>query len=145
MNARRGSTLVETMLACLILAIVALAGAEYLFRGRTALIIQKNRRLALEAANSRMEEWRATPYGDVTNLLPSASYATVYACRSGAAWGNGIDSASIAGIAYTMTNALQYVDLDGGGASYDAVRITVSVSYSASVKDQVTVQTLVAP
>ena len=145
MNARGGSTLVETMLACLILAIVALGGAEYLFRGRSALIIQKNRRLALEAANSRMEEWRATPYGDVTNLIPPASYGLTYACRSGATWVNGIDTANIAGVACPMTNALQYVDLDGGTVSYDAVRVTVSVAYSATIKDQVTVETLVAP
>jgi hypothetical protein len=133
------------MLACLILAIVSLTGAEYIFRGRNTLIVQKNRRLALEAANSRLEEVRGTPYANLTNLLPSASYSMVTIRRSGGLFVEGTERIVVSGTECPMTNTIQYFDADGGEASYDGVRATVSVGYGATIKDQVTLRTLVAP
>ena len=53
---RRGSTLIEVMLASVILAILALAGGAFIHRSRADIALQKNRRVAVELANERLEE-----------------------------------------------------------------------------------------
>ena len=53
---RRGATLIEVMLASVILAILALAGSAFVYRSRADIALQKNRRVAIELANSRLEK-----------------------------------------------------------------------------------------
>ncbi|NQU40780.1 MAG: prepilin-type N-terminal cleavage/methylation domain-containing protein [Lentisphaerae bacterium] len=53
---RRGATLIEVMLASIILAILALAGSAFVYRSRADIALQKNRRVAVELANDRLEE-----------------------------------------------------------------------------------------
>jgi type II secretory pathway pseudopilin PulG len=44
------------MLASVILAILALAGAAFIYRSRADIALQKTRRVAVELANARLEE-----------------------------------------------------------------------------------------
>ncbi len=70
--ARTGATLIEVMLASVILAILALAGAAFIYRSRADIALQKNRRVAVELANARLEEvmydWT---YADTLNMVGS--------------------------------------------------------------------------
>ncbi len=144
---KTGSTLIEVMLSCVILAIIAVAGAEYIYRGQSTLVVQKNRRIALEVANSRLEEIRATPYYTLTNFLTVGSYTPVTVLRSNNTfWARSGEKVSIGGAQVSMTNTLEYKD-DGsvGGNSYDAIKATVSVGYKSGLNDQVILQTWKAP
>jgi hypothetical protein len=44
------------MIASVILAILALAGSAFVYRSRADIALQKNRRVAIELANSRLEK-----------------------------------------------------------------------------------------
>ena len=53
---RSGATLVEVMLASVVLAVLALAGGAFIYRSRGEIGLQKSRRVAVELANARLEE-----------------------------------------------------------------------------------------
>jgi prepilin-type N-terminal cleavage/methylation domain-containing protein len=53
---RAGATLIEVMLASVILAVIALAGGAFIVRSRADIALQKNRRVAVELVNARLEE-----------------------------------------------------------------------------------------
>ena len=52
---RCGATLVEVMLASVLLGVIALAGGTFVYRSRADIALQKNRRVAVELANARLE------------------------------------------------------------------------------------------
>ncbi len=153
MNAagKAGSTLVEVMFSCLILAIIAIAGAAYLTSASVTLDVQRNRMSALATANRYMDEWRGTSWGVVTNRLPSSSYATNYVTRTGfCSWSSGSSSGlgglvTNNGVRMTVTNALSYFDANGGSPSYDCVSVTVSVMDPLRPDSVVVLRTLVSP
>lgn len=62
---RRGSTLVETMLAIIILSVLVIGGAAFLTHGSSRMAIYRNRMAALELANSRLEAWRLSDYSSL--------------------------------------------------------------------------------
>jgi Tfp pilus assembly protein PilV len=143
---RAGSTLVEVMLACLILAIIAVAAAEYIYRGQATQLVQKNRRLALMVANSRLEEIRAAPYSSITGLLSIGSYSPVTVLRSNNTFvARSGEKVNINGVLLPMTNTIQYIDTENDNNTWDAVRVTVSVGYRVGMNDQIVVQTVRAP
>jgi Tfp pilus assembly protein PilV len=74
-NRQRGTTLVEIVVSCVILAVLAIAGMTALCETGAGLAIQKNRRIALGIANSRLEELRTVPYIALTALI-SKNYNT---------------------------------------------------------------------
>ncbi len=131
---KSGSSLVEVMVACVILLIIAVAGAEYLSHGQATLAFQKNRRLALEVANSEMEKIEGMSYGAITNLLPNnpRSFGVV----------NIGTNVNIGGATLPMTRTFRYFDADAGSSTYDAVWVSVSVRYRSDLGDQITLHTL---
>lgn len=131
MNAagKAGSTLVEVMFSCLILAIIAIAGAAYLAQGRSVVVIQKDRRTALEVANSRLEEVRGKSFDTLKNLTPGSVSSNIYI--------NGL-TAPLA-----MVSTFQ-----SSGIVSNLIQVTVSVQYNARLdqaKDRIVLTTLVAP
>ena len=68
-----GSTLLEVMIACLIMMVIAVAGGAYVSQSRGLLAAHRNRLIAMDKAKSRLEELRATPYSELTNLVSGAS------------------------------------------------------------------------
>lgn len=67
-----GATLIEIMIASVILAVVALAGGAFVVRSRADIALQKNRRVAVELANARLEEMMYDwPFADVANMVGS--------------------------------------------------------------------------
>lgn len=57
-----GFSLVEVMVAVLILTIVAMGGAALMQRAGSTVAIQKNKRAAITAATRRLEQLRTEPY-----------------------------------------------------------------------------------
>lgn len=143
---RMSFSLVEVLFACLILAILAVGGASLMCHAINQLTIQQSRRLALEAANSRLEEVRGSAYA--TFKPPALNYITYYLSQNAGNWrvtsGDPDETVLINGVMKRMTTTVTYADLDGGLSSYDALRVTVSVQYRGT-DDRVSLETLCAP
>lgn len=135
------------MVACLVLATIALTAAASIQYARSMSVVQRDRRTALEMANSRLEDARGAAYASVR---PSSSnYNVYYVSRTGSAWqvtaGNPNETTKVNGRSRPITTTVQYVDVDGGSASYDCIRLWVSVQYSANASNLVILETLKSP
>jgi hypothetical protein len=141
----RGASLIEVVTACLLLAIIAIAGVSALYQTGAGLAIQKNRRIALGLANSRLEEIRSTAYGVLVALIPvNSNVNSVIRNASGQfAVGSG-ETVSVGGKQMPLFTTLQYLDADGGLTTYDYLRVTASVQYRTE-RDVVTLQTMKGP
>lgn len=144
---RRGAALVEVMTATILLGILAIGAASSLHYARGMAGIQKNRRTAMEIAGGRLEEVRASAYSAVS---PSASnYTTYYLSRTGTVWvrssSDPNEQAIVNGRPRPMRTTVQYVDADGGSASYDCVRVAVRVQYGRKADEIVGAETLKSP
>jgi len=146
--ARSGATLVEVVISCVILAVVALGTAAYIYLSRTGVVIQRNKRIAIEAANRRLEEIQGLGYPALTNSMPK-DFAVHYLRDAGNSWGvtstNPNETVTINGAVMPMTTTAQYTDVDGAGKSYDCIAITVQTAYRATANAQVTLQTIFGP
>lgn len=142
-----GMTLVEVMVAILILSVLAVAGAASLQMARGMAAIQKGRRSAVEYANSRLEELRAAPYSEI--CPPSKNYNTYYLNRTSGVWvvsaGNPVETVVINGRNRSMNTTVQYLDTDGASVSYDALQMAVKVRYYTGSNDFISIETIRAP
>lgn len=64
-KSKKGTSLVEVMVAVLIFMIVILGASFLFFYGRTQIDVQENRRVALQLAAQRLEELKAGNYDDI--------------------------------------------------------------------------------
>jgi Tfp pilus assembly protein PilV len=80
----QGGTFIEVMMACVVLPVIAIAGASFAAQSHNTLATHRNRSVALAAANSRLEEISGIPYGQLTNLVSGA--APVWIKRNGTGW-----------------------------------------------------------
>jgi len=144
---RKGATLVEVMIASVVLVVMALGGAAFLFRSRGDVAVQRNKRAALEVANSRLEDLQASSYDDIKPL--NQDYTSYYISRVGANWALASadpgETVLINNRLYPIAATVVYLDVDGGGPSYDCVQATVSVGYRLGSGDAVRLQTFLAP
>ena len=144
---RSGTTLVEVLVSCLILAVIAVGTGACLSLSRTDASVQRNRRTAMELANSRMEELRSALYSDL--VPPAANYDTCFLDFMTGAWRVSAtdqgETVTLGGRSRPIVTTVQFMDADGGSASYDCLRISVSVQYRDAVKDTVTLQTVRSP
>jgi type II secretory pathway pseudopilin PulG len=143
-----GSTLVEVMVACLILMIVAVAGAAYLYQSQSALAYQSQKRTALEAGNARLENIRATSYTNLQSLLPT-DHNLHYLKQTGTTWlvsnSDPGETANVNGALLPLTTTVQYGDVNGGVGSYDYLVVAVSISYRQGPGDRITLQSIYSP
>jgi hypothetical protein len=133
--------------ACLILAVVAVGTAACLYLSQGATAVQRNRRTALELASSHLEELRSAPYG---SIRPSGvNYNLYYIDRLTGNWrvtgAYQAETVVVNGRARPITTTVRYVDADGGAATHDCIRLTVSVGYGQGASEVVTVETLESP
>jgi Tfp pilus assembly protein PilV len=126
---KKGGTLIEVMMACVVLAVIALAGGAYVAQTRKTMSGSRAKSIALAIANSQLEKFRATNYASLTNTYPYPGNAVVFLTQ---------------GVA--VTNIIQYWDApQNPDGLYEALLITVQVPYGiGSQKDSVTLQTLFA-
>jgi len=66
---RRGALLVEVMLAVLVLAVLVIGGSAFMFHSRATIAEQARKRQALDLANGRLEDIRATVPATLTNVV----------------------------------------------------------------------------
>ena len=148
-RANAGATLVEVIVACVILMVMAIAGATSLYLSRGSINVQRNKRLAVEIANSRLELLRGTNYWSITNLFGVTDYSVHYLSRVGATWQRSVtdpgEKVAVGPLSMPITTTAQYQDMDGGSSSYDCLRLTVTVGYRLNPPERVTLETLWAP
>lgn len=130
MNARHGGSFIEVMVACVVLAVIALAGGSFVAQSQGTLAVHRNRCLALATANSRLEEVRATPFDQLTNLMSGTS--TVWIRRNGMGWqvttATGYDSFNIGTSQEQLGTGLILTNWPALGASR-VLRVTTQATY----------------
>ena len=108
MNARRGFTLVEALLAIATLAMLAGGLAVLYSSGHQALNVQGDETYLCSALRSEMERTMALPFGQLTNAVVALS---------------------LAGRPYTSAATVAAFDVDGDGSvESNAVTVTVAIS-----------------
>lgn len=81
---RCGGSFIEVMMASVVLAVIAMVGGSFVAQSHNTLAVHRNRNVALAVANSRLEEIKGTPFGQLTNLVSGT--ATVWIKRDGSGW-----------------------------------------------------------
>jgi Tfp pilus assembly protein PilV len=107
-NRRCGGTLVEVMMACVVLGVIAFTGAAYVYQSMMTLAVHRDRAVAVARAKSWMEEMRAGGYRSLTQQMVSSPYTVV-------------SNGAMARLEFWAVPGL-------GGSGRDAVRITVMVT-----------------
>ena len=143
---RAGTSLVEIMIASVVLAVLALGVAASMEHSRSKSMMQRQRRTAAEVANGRMEALRAAIY---TDLLPLAQNYNWYFLRfTGNVWSvsssDPSETVTINEQNRPMRTRVQYVDADGGSASYDCLRLQVQVQFARDANSVVILETMKA-
>ena len=146
-TSQAGATLIEVMVSTLLLAIIAIGSTAYLLHARAEVLQGRNQRVALETLNQRLEEVRSASYEDIRP--PLLSYDPVYLSASGTNWVHSStdpgESMDLNGLTVPMQTTVQYLDADGGAASYDYVHIVVRGDTRANQAASVVLETHVAP
>ena len=141
---RRGSTLVEVAIACVVLAVIAVGTAACLSLARGQASIQRDRRMAMEIANSRLEDIRCAAYSDLAN--GTLNYNVYYLDKITGTWrlstSDQGETVAINNRRRAMTTTAQYNPADG---DYDCLLVSASVQYGNGPKDVVTLSTIKAP
>lgn len=147
-----GFSLIEVLIALVILVIVILGGGLYFFYGRLGINREGYRRVALVVTSQRLEQLKAANYLEIA-LGPASDQP--YYITYGSSWekSEGKTEETIAEDnlpdALMVTEA-QWMDDDGDNSSYDYLKITVTVKWNIAEWDdnttnKVELVTLIAP
>ena len=143
----QGFTLVEVMVAIVILMVMALGSAAFLYHSQVGISTQGDKRVALEAASSRLEEIRASQYDSIKP--PANNYNVYYLSGQAGGWtrteNDPGETRNINGKTLPIVTKVRYMDINGGPDSYDYVQITVSTGYRTDINDMVTLETFRFP
>jgi Tfp pilus assembly protein PilV len=148
---KSGSTLVEVMVALLILTVLALGTAAFIYYGRSNVYAQRDRLAVLELVNGRLEALRAEPYSTVANALPE-DFST-YFLNPGEGGGWDVSASrteedfpvNSSDREYPMTTTVRFVDVEDDANSYDALQFTVSMEYRKNSTDKIEISTYRSP
>jgi type II secretory pathway pseudopilin PulG len=140
---RAGTTLVEVLISSLILAVLAVGTAGYLFHARAEVGQETDRRLAMEVANTRMEELRMADYHAFKP--PADNFGAYYLAKQGTGWDHSAadpgETVMIDDRSFSIVSTVRYLDVDGGLPSYDYVAVTVQSVYGPDPVEHVTLET----
>lgn len=142
-----GTTLVEVALAMLLLSIIAVGGGAFLYYSSGSIGLEQDKSAALEMANRRLEELRASAYADISPM-PAEDWAPHNIKRSSGNWViDGVDdeTVTINSTAAPITATVQYVDDDPVSASYDYLLAIVRIGYRPGSDDSITLETYISP
>ena len=157
---KSGTTLIEVMIALIIIALIILGGGMFFFYGRVNIIREAHRRAAVLVASQRLEELKAADYSEITPDAFDPDYDPYYIV-----WRSGwdplqylIDDPGDPNFSYDyvtvdnlgdqkMLTQAQYIDDDDmdGSDSYDYLEVTVTVQWTDSTTNTVSLTTLIAP
>jgi len=153
-NSKSGATLIEVMIALLIIALIILGGGMFFFYGRVNIIREAHRRAALLVASQRLEALKAAAWDDIA-LDPAAipdplnqSYYITY----GSSWNRSLEETKDTEVPVDnlsdgeMVTEAQWVDddPDDGNDTYDYLKVTVTVEWSDSTTNTVSLSTVIA-
>lgn len=143
-NRNRGGTFIEVMMACVVLAVIAIAGGGFVAQSLKTLAVHRNRCVALAMANSRLEEVRGTSFAQLTNIV--SGNATVWIKRNGTGWqvttAADSDTYTLNAGQEEIRTALTLTNWPALGLS-KVLRVTVQTTYQKP--DYVALSTLYAP
>jgi len=150
-NSKSGATLIEVMIALIIIALIILGGGMFFFYGRVNIIREAHRRAALLVASQRLEALKAAAWDDIALTSP-LSYDPYYITYS-SGWVKNLSETKDTGVQVDnlsdgeMVTEAQWVDddPDDGDESYDYLKVTVTVEWSDSTTNTVSLTTLIAP
>lgn len=129
------------MIAIVILMVMALGNAAFLYHSQVGISTQGNKRVALEAASSRLEEIRASQYDDIKPT--ENDYDIHYLSGQVGNWAltdnDPGETKNINGKTLPIVTKVRYMD------SYNYVQITVSTGYRTGINDMVTLETFRFP
>jgi len=151
-NSKTGSTLIELMIALLIIATIVLAGGMFFFHGRVHTVREARRRAAVLVASERLEALKAALYTELApgSFVPVSPYWIVWDETLGWDFRESFsedfyDEVTVENLAgQKMFTEAQYIDEDGGGADYSKVTVTVDCQHHGTT-DTVSSTTLIAP
>ncbi len=135
LHTESGTTLVEAMVAALIITVVMIGGLQFFYGGKRFMNQEKHRRIALSLAGQRMETALRYPYSQLADSLSELNTPI-----------------SIGGLNGTRTTVVNSVDdpadslgaedLDGNTDDYK--RVTVSVRWAEQETKTVTLETYIS-
>jgi hypothetical protein len=138
---RQGATLIEVMVAALILATLAIAGGALLHRVRAMLYHERNLRVATDLAAGRLEELRGAPFAQLAPVDTTPHYPA----RSNDVWvllaSDPGETVTLNGRIFPVTTTLWLPE--AGDALH--VRARVEVAYGPEPDTRVRMDTRLAP
>ena len=152
----RGATLVEIMVAMVILAVLVIGAAPFIYYGSSGIDTSRNKLAALAAANSRMEQLKASRFTDIANANTTPQphdYVTAYNIR----WNNGAwasrditdtqqnETVTVNNKDRPITTTIKYVSIDAARPALDYLDVVVTVAYGTKATDTVTLETFISP
>jgi len=141
---RCGGSFLEVMMACVVLAVIAIGGGSFVVQSQETLAVHRSRGVALAMANSRLEEVRGTPFGQLTNMV--SGNATTWIKRNGTGWqvttAADHDNFSVDTSLQELRTGLQVTNWPTLGLS-KILWVTVQATYNTP--DYVALTTLYAP
>ena len=144
MKPRIGATLIEIMIAVIILTVIALGTAAGLRLSQSQTNAQRDRRLAMEQANGRLEDLRAATYSDIAPTINN--YAVWYLDKTIGNWRvsttNRGEVFLLSKQPHPIITTVQYVDINGTSNTFNCLRIRVSAQYGWKTNDLVVLETL---
>lgn len=139
----RGATLVEVLIAGLILTVLALGSAGYVYYSRLTIGVQRDKRAAIEMAHTRLEALRAAPAAGIASSA-NGDYTLYYVADTGGSWGRYAsdpgETWNCNGMNRSIVTSVRKIDLDGATSKAEAIRMTVAVWYRPD--ESVTLQTI---
>ena len=147
LNPPTGVTLIEIMIALVILTVIALGTAASLNLSQSMTANQRLRRLAMEEANGRIEDIRSAIH--TNSALLANNYSVRYVDKITGSWrvssNNCGETFMLGGQQRPLTTTVQFFDVDGSGSDYSCVRLNVRVQYGRTANDTVVLETLASP
>jgi prepilin-type N-terminal cleavage/methylation domain-containing protein len=150
---KSGFTLVEVLVASLIIVILVIGGAAALYHTGSNVISQGNKRIALEIASQRLELAKANTYTDIAPneydtdnkyyLKPSKWVPDILVVSATSA----AESITVGDITYKLRTKVLRHSKDEGTVGFDdeCLQITATVEYSATTGETVELDTLILP
>ena len=142
LSRKQGASLVEVVVAMVVLATLAIAGAAFLAQARGDVSNQRNRRAAVEVAVSRLEAIRTSLYSDVAP--PTKDYTIYYLVPNAGSWTHVTsdpgESTNINGRTLLLTTTVQYTDLESDNDSYDYINVSVAIGHRLNSPERIRLQ-----
>jgi type II secretory pathway pseudopilin PulG len=148
------SSLVEVLVAILVLTVLAIAGATYVYHSSASIAVQRNRKVATAVANTRIEELLAATYDQIKPPETASTREVHYITKTGdTTWSvsdtppDPSETVTINNLTMPIMTTVEYIDADDAeyGTSRDYLQITVTVGYRIGTDDVVTLRTRRSP